>query len=490
NYIGKSQWNDPYLTGSVDDFRIYSRALSASEVAAFVSGIIPATPAGLAATAGNAQVALTWNATTNASSYNVKRATVNGGPYTTVTNVTTTSYTDTSVANGTTYYYVVSAMNAGTESGNSTQTSATPQAPLPATPTGLTATAGNAQVGLSWNASSGATSYNLKRATVNGGPYTTITNVTTTSYTDVSVANGTTYYYVVSAVNAGGESANSSQVSATPQVLAPATPTGLAATPAYLQITLGWTASSGATSYNVKRSTVNGGPYTTITNVATTSFTDGAISMGTTYYYVVSAVNAGGESANSSQVSASSLTLPSPWSTADIGAVGVAGSAVYSNLIYTVKGSGADTWGTGDQFRYVYQTGGTNCSITTKVLSVSNSNGSAKGGVMIRETLATNSTDYLVDVMATNGVESIWRTTTGGSCSSVVASKLYAPYWVRVTRSGSKFTSYRSPNGTTWTPMSTNTITMANSVYIGLFVCSHNNSALCTATLTNVVASP
>ncbi|HEV2721210.1 MAG TPA: fibronectin type III domain-containing protein, partial [Thermoanaerobaculia bacterium] len=92
----------------------------------------------------------------------------------------------------------------------------------PNAPTGLAATAGNAQVALSWTASSGATSYNVKRATVSGGPYTTIaTAVPTNSYTDTTAANGTTYFYVVSAVNSGGESANSSEVSATP--VAPST---------------------------------------------------------------------------------------------------------------------------------------------------------------------------------------------------------------------------------------------------------------------------
>jgi hypothetical protein len=86
----------------------------------------------------------------------------------------------------------------------------------PAVPTGLTATGGNQQVALSWNASSGATSYNVGRATTTGGPYPTISSPTTTSFTDSAVTNGTPYYYVVSAVNPAGESANSSQVSATP----------------------------------------------------------------------------------------------------------------------------------------------------------------------------------------------------------------------------------------------------------------------------------
>jgi beta-glucanase (GH16 family) len=87
----------------------------------------------------------------------------------------------------------------------------------PATPTGLSASAGNQQIALSWNAVSGATSYNVKRGSSSGGPYSTIASgVTSTTHTDTGLANGTTYYYVVSAVNANGESANSSQVAARP----------------------------------------------------------------------------------------------------------------------------------------------------------------------------------------------------------------------------------------------------------------------------------
>ncbi|MEO5573027.1 MAG: glycosyl hydrolase family 28-related protein, partial [Gammaproteobacteria bacterium] len=82
----------------------------------------------------------------------------------------------------------------------------------PAAPAGLTPTAGNAQVALSWTASSGAASYTVKRATVTGGPYTTVVSgITTTSYTDTGLTNGTTYFYVVSAVNVSGESSNSNQ---------------------------------------------------------------------------------------------------------------------------------------------------------------------------------------------------------------------------------------------------------------------------------------
>jgi fibronectin type 3 domain-containing protein len=182
-------------------------------------------PTGLAATAGDSVVNLTWTASSGATGYNVKRATTSGGPYTKLASPTSAAYTDSAVSNGTPYYYVVSSLNAAGESADSAEVSATPKAPSvpPAAPTNLAATAGDSVVNLTWTASSGATSYNVKRSTTNGGPYTQIATSTSPSYSDTSAVNGTTYYYVVSAVNAAGESANSAQVSATPSPPPPTT---------------------------------------------------------------------------------------------------------------------------------------------------------------------------------------------------------------------------------------------------------------------------
>ncbi len=199
-----------FASASFDDFLVTSIGGGGSP---------PPAPTGLVATPGNAQVSLSWNASTGATSYNVKRSTTSGGPYTTIaTGVTATNFTNTQLVNGTTYFFVVTAVNSAGESGNSNQASATPQLSVPPAPTNLVATPGDGQVSLSWNASSGATSYNVKRSTTSGGPYSTVASgVTSTSFTNTGLTNGTTYFFVVSAVNSAGESGNSNQASATPQ---------------------------------------------------------------------------------------------------------------------------------------------------------------------------------------------------------------------------------------------------------------------------------
>src|SRR5580700_4069620 len=266
----------------------------------------PAVPSGLTAAAGNAQVALNWTASSGATGYYVKRSTTTGGPYTQIATQAMTTDTDMGLTNGTKYFYVVAAYNSAGPSANSAEVNATPVLPRPVAPMGLAATPGNAQVSLTWTASASASSYHLKRSTTSGAE-TQISAPTSTNYTDTGLTNGTKYFYDVSAVNSGGESANSPEVSATPvaPLSAPATPTGLQTTGGNALVTLSWNASAGAATYNVKRSTPNGGPYNTaVASPTATNYTDTTVTNGTTYYYVVSAVNSAGQSANSTQASA------------------------------------------------------------------------------------------------------------------------------------------------------------------------------------------
>lgn len=180
---------------------------------------------------------------------------------------------------------------------------------VPAVPTGVTAVAGDGQITLNWQTSSGATSYAVKRATTSGGPYTEVASgLTATTLTDTNVVNDTTYYYVVAAVNSIGSSANSAEAIATPQESTeevPAAPSGLTATAGAGQVTLSWGASSGASSYAVKRATASSGPYTVIASGLTgTTYSDTSVTNGTTYYYVVTASNSAGESGPSATASA------------------------------------------------------------------------------------------------------------------------------------------------------------------------------------------
>jgi hypothetical protein len=233
---------------------------------------------------------LTWTASSGATSYNIYRGGAANGESTTAiaTGVTTASYTDTAVTNGTPYYYKVAAVNAGGTSALSNEASATPQVGAPSAPTGLTASSGNAQVKLTWTASSGATSYNVYRGTAANGESTTAiaTGVTTASYTDTTVTNGTPYYYKVAAVNAGGTSALSNEASATP--LAPV-PVTIAVSAGSGQSALVNTAFATALQAVVKDSGGNPVPSVTVVFSAPTSGASGLFGANTTATVTTSA---------------------------------------------------------------------------------------------------------------------------------------------------------------------------------------------------------
>jgi PKD repeat protein len=225
---------------------------------------------------------------------------ITGAGSSTLTMNTTTSATS----------YALSLTITGT-TGSITHTTSTTLLVNLASPASLTATStGAAQISLSWPASVGATSYHVKRALVSGGPYVGVACPTGTSYTDTGLATGTTYYYVVSAAynagpDSGGESADSSEASATLTASVPAAPTNVTASPGNPRgsVSLRWTqsTSSGVTQNSIYRRTNTGSyPSTpTATIGATTTYLDTKLTSGATYCYVVTAVSSGGESAKS-----------------------------------------------------------------------------------------------------------------------------------------------------------------------------------------------
>ena len=165
----------------------------------------------------NQMATITWSAVNGAVGYILYRANNPTGPFTFPANyvqsVTTSIYTDGGLATNTLYTYLVVAMNAGGVSTNSQIVSTPPAAPISLYPYPA-----NGQVTLTWPAAVGATNYVLKRGTSSGGETTIAATLTNTTYADTNVLNGTTYYYVVTAVGTGGASINSPEASATPSV--------------------------------------------------------------------------------------------------------------------------------------------------------------------------------------------------------------------------------------------------------------------------------
>ena len=181
---------------------------------------------------------------------------------------------------------------------------------------------------------------------------------------------------------------------------------------------------------------------------------------------------------------------PSPWVSQDIGSVAIAGSSTLSSGVHTITGSGADIWGTADGFRFVYVPLTGNGTVTARVVSQTKPDVWSKAGVMIRESLAANARHVMAVVSGSNGVRMQYRSTAGSSSSDISGGSGDVPVWVRVTRSGNSFTTYRSADGVTWTQMGSTSIAMGSATYVGLAVTSHTNSATSTATFSNVTVTP
>ncbi len=215
-----------------------------------ISNNLAATPSAavISASAGDTQVSLTWTAPAGgATSYIVQYGTVASGAFasTCITSEctdATTGATITGLTNGTNYQFRIYAVNPFLTGAASNTATATPSFASAGIVTDLTADAGDAEVILDWSSTNNAVSYNIYRALNSNGPYASIsTDVVATTYTDTTVTNGVTYYYVVTAKNIGNtESGYSNEVNATPGPI-PEAVIDLAGTGGDAQVNLTWT---------------------------------------------------------------------------------------------------------------------------------------------------------------------------------------------------------------------------------------------------------
>ena len=181
------------------------------------SAAMPGAPTGLGINVASAQVSLSWTAASNTQSYNVYQGTAPNGESTTpvLTSVTGTTAVLGGLTNGTTYYFRVAAVNGTNVSTYSNEVSGVANA-MPVQVTGLAATAGDAQVALTWAAAGGASGYTVYSGTTAGGESVLATGVTATSYTATGLTDGTTYYFKVAATNSAGTGPQSVETSAKP----------------------------------------------------------------------------------------------------------------------------------------------------------------------------------------------------------------------------------------------------------------------------------
>jgi hypothetical protein len=184
------------------------------------------------------------------------------------------------------------------------------------------------------------------------------------------------------------------------------------------------------------------------------------------------------------------------------GLLGYVGSFNYDEVTdtYTITASGADIWGTRDEFHYVYKQLNGDGSIIAKIDSITNTDSWAKAGVMIRDTLDPNSAHASVFITPTNRIAFQWRTEKGAdmgspdSTSHTVTDAFKLPHWIKLTRTGNVFAVQHSNKGINWDDIipdnpedpTSLTIQMNPNVYIGLALTAHNANLVCEAKIANV----
>jgi hypothetical protein len=269
------------------------------------------------------------------------------------------------------------------------------------------------------------------------------------------------------------------------------------------QVTLRWYAGVWAHQYDIYFGTTSNPPliaadvplgYSTSTSDLK-SYTVTGLSANTTYYWRIVSKTMAHVTRNGSVWTfttggtGTATTLPSGWRSRDIGAVGIGGSASGNGASFTVRGAGADVWGTSDAFHYAYRSLSGDGTITARVASISGTQSWTKVGVMIRASTSAGAAHAFMLVSTGKGLAFQRRTASGGLSTHTSGGTGTAPRWVRLTRTGSRISAYVSSTGASWTLVGSDTFSLPSGVLVGLAVSSHTTSSLATGIFDSVNVS-
>jgi fibronectin type 3 domain-containing protein len=382
--------------------------------------------------------------------------------YSKVDTTSITSYTDSGLLSGTTYYYKVSAYSGNVESSMSYYDSATTGLNSPSSVSANKLSPNSASV--TWAPVTGATGYCVYRSTNSSGSYLELEdNIRSTSYTDNGLASGMTYYYKVSAYKGNIKSLLSSCDSIwTEADLFPPSSIGASAL-STSSVSVTWTSVPRAIGYRVYRSESASGDYTPLKNTSSATYTDNGLLSGTTYYYKVLAYNGDVESLLSVYASAQTkLSTPSNVKAYAVSSTGiiVIWSSVSGATGYRVR-RGTSASGNYTLLESTSSTLYTDNNLspgTTYYYEVSAYNGNEEGPASYYVSATTNTLPSPASVSGaatawapSNSITINWTPVPGANGYYVYRSESYDGYYTRI--DNDNYTSYMDYNlwpGTTY----------------------------------------
>jgi Domain of unknown function (DUF4082)/F5/8 type C domain/Secretion system C-terminal sorting domain/Fibronectin type III domain len=256
---------------------------------------------------------------------------------------------------------------------------------------------------------------------------------------------------------------------------------------------LSWDPISGASQYLIKYRPNNSVSWiyrTTNTN----SITITALTCGSQYFFTVQAVCSSGQGA----VSQSSFTanpcsggptcdpLPTRFFSVDMGDIGTAGSTCRNGAVYTIKGSGTDIGGTGDQFQFVYTNGNDigDYDVSGRITAQTAANTSSKVGIMVRDSL-TNTSRFAYIAYESGKLVFVYRDQPSAAATTINATGTFTlPYFVKISKSGTTYSAFISPDGNGWTNVGSKNLNfgtdLTNTPHYGMAVTSADNTKLST----------